>query len=508
MTKRRILVAFTTIALALSGGVALAQVARVAQSLAHTSLAPAQATGLADQSVLRALFEGLVGFDREFQLVPELATEWSVSDDATEFAFQLREDVVFHDGSPLTAAGVAEYFLWVMDPDNALSAFGRNALAGVASVEATGPLELRITLERPNGAFLFNLALSSTYVVSPEALGEGMPRNPVGTGPFRFVEWQDGEYVVLERNDAYWGEPANVEGIRFVVVNNAATRVAMLEAGEADWIEDVPPPLVDSIEAASGVEVTVTPSTFARIFPMNVQRPPFDDVRVRQALNYAVDKEQLAQVVFRGYATVMDSALTSPVFGYTPVGPYPYDPERALELLAEAGFGPDGERLAFGVLTFTGAEYATAGQVLQQMFADVGVDITLEPTERGALVERIFRPFESTDFVAGLVGNSSATGDAARTLAVPFSRATWPPAGQNFGFYENDEVERLLVEGEAASDPQERLEIYAEAQRILHEDAPWVFLYSPDNIAGQREGVTGIGYYPNKVVDARRIALP
>jgi glutathione transport system substrate-binding protein len=457
---------------------------------------------------MRAMFEGLVGFDIDFNLVPELATGWTISDDATELVFTLRDGGAFHDGTALDAAGVVAYFDWMMDADNPAGARGRSTLGGLESWEATGPMELTLRLARPNGAFIFNLALPNAQIASPGALEGDVPRNPVGSGPFRFVEWRDGEYVLVERFDDYWGEKAAVEQIRFLVVNNAATRVAMLEAGEIDWAEEIPPALVEAVEANPDLEVQVTDSTFARIFPMNTQRPPFDDVRVRQALNYAVDKDQLALVVFRGYATVMDSPLPAPVFGHATVGPYPYDPERARALLAEAGYGPGGTTLEFDVLTFTGTEYETAGTVLQQMFGDVGVTMNFNPTERGALVEAIFQPLETSTFDAGLVGASASTGDAARALEISFARASWPPAANNWSFYENARVEELLAAGVATGDPQERLAIYAEAQRIIHEEAPWVFLYSPDNITGLRKGVTGIAYYPTKVIDPRRIALP
>jgi len=487
---------------------ASAQTARVAQALAHTSLAPGQATGLADTSVMRAIFEGLVGFDLDFNLVPELATSWTVSDDATELHFELRSGVTFHDGTPLDAAAVVAYFEWLMNPENALGARGRSTLAGLTSFEVTGPMSVRLSLSSPNGAFIFNLALANAYIASPSALAGEVARNPVGTGPFRFSEWRDGEFVLLERFDGYWGEAAAVEGIRFLVVNNAATRVAMLEAGELDWAEEIPPTLVASVEANPNLEVTVSASTFVRTFQMNTQLPAFADVRVRQALNYAIDKEALAQVVFRGYATPVTSAMPSPVFGHAPVGPYAFDPERARALLAEAGFGPGGTLLSFEILTFTGPEYETAGTVMQQMFADVGVQVTLSPSERGVLVERIFAPLETTDFETGLVGAASATGDAARTLATSFARASWPPASNNWSFYENARVEELLAAGVATGDGAERRAIYAEALQIIHDDAPWVFLYSPDNLTAQRSGVTGIAYYPNKQIDPRRITLP
>jgi ABC-type transport system substrate-binding protein len=213
-----------------------------------------------------------------------------------------------------------------MDADNPVGARGRSTLGGLRAGRPPARWRSRCASRGPNGAFIFNLALANAYIASPGALEGDVPRNPVGTGPFRFGEWRDGEYVLVERYDGYWGEPAAVEAIRFLVVNNAATRVAMLEAGEVDWAEEIPPALVPTHRGEPRPRGQVGESTFARIFPMNTQRPPFDDVRVRQALNYAVDKEQLAMVVFRGYATVMDAALPRRSSATPPSAPTPTTP--------------------------------------------------------------------------------------------------------------------------------------------------------------------------------------
>ena len=337
-----------------------------------------------------------------------------------------------------------------------------------------------------------------------DADGSACANDLVGTGPYRFREWLDGQRVVVEANPDYWGDPAEADAIEFQVVTNAATRIAQLQSGESHFIEAVPTALVEQIDAAEGVDAVVSESTFARIFPMNTQRPPFDDVRVRQALNHAVDKETLVTVAQHGYATVMDSPVPAPVFGYAPQDPYAYDPERARELLAEAGY-EDG--FEFDVLTFTGDEYRTAGQVLQQMFADVGVTMNLMPTERGALVDAIFEPLEETELQAGLVGASTPTGDADRTLTVSFSRESWPPSSNNWSFYHDERVQELIEAGRATGDPEERAALYAEAQEIIWNDAPWVFLYSPDNVAGQAEELSGVFYMPDRSLDARGASL-
>ena len=478
----------------------------IAQSLGHNSLNPAEASGLSDASVVRTMFEGLVGFDENFELVPELATSWTVNDDATVLDFTLREGVTFHDGTPFNAEAVKAYYEWVLDPDSQ-SARGRGVLANIDTIEVMSPFEVRITLKEPSGAMLYNLALSNSRIASPASLeqypGE-LGRHPVGTGPFKFVSWQESENVVVEAYEGYWGEPARVERLEFLIVPNAATRVALLQSGEAQFIEDLPPQLIEPISAAPNLEVLSNKTTFLRILELNTQHPPFDDVRVRQAMNYAVDKEQLVNVVFRGYATVMTSPLPELVFGQAPQTPYEFDPERARQLLTEAGY-PDG--FSMKVLTFTGEEYSTAGQVLQQMFANVGIEMELDAAERGALVEQIFKPVEENITEAALVGASAGTGDADRALTVSFARESWPPTSNNWSFYENPEVEALIKAGRETGDPELRAEAYAQAQAIIWNDAPWVFLYSPDSVAGKVEGLEGVYYAADKTVDARRATL-
>jgi glutathione transport system substrate-binding protein len=475
----------------------------IAQQLEHGSLNPANNRGLSDNTVGRVLFEGLVGFDRDLNVVPELATSWEINDEATEITFSLREGVVFHDGTPFTAEEVKTYFDWARDPDNSLGGRARSIFEDIAEVEVLDANTVRFSLSKPNGAMIFNLAIANGRIISSssiETYGEDIGRHPVGTGPFKFQEWIDGQKITVTAFADYWGEPAKVDAIEFRVVPNDATRIALLQSGEAHFIEMVPPALVEALEAAPNVVVEATESVFARIFPLNTQIAPFNDVRVRRALNHAIDREQLVQVALQGFGTALTSPVLEPVFGYSPQPPYEFDLEKAKQLLAEAGV-PDG--FSANVLTFNSTEFTTVGQVLQQMLAKVGVSLELQPTERGALVERIFKPFEETDLEASLVGASTLTGDSDRALKQSFASSSWPPAFNNWSFYSNSRVDELIEAGATTGDQEERGRLYAEAQEIIWNDAPWIFLYSPNNIAGKSNTLEGVFYMPPRYLDAR-----
>ncbi len=487
---------------------ALAQdTVRIAQSLSHNTLNPGGTTGLADATVERVIFEGLVGFDKNLQIVPELATAWKVNEDATEIDFDLREGVTFHDGTAFDADVAKAYFDWALDPENPITSRAQGVFSDIESIEVLGPFKLRFVLSNPNGAMLANLATFSGRILSPAAIdefGEEVGRHPVGTGPFRFVEWLDGQKITVEAYEGYWGEPAKVERIEFLEVPNAATRVAQLQGGEVHFIEELPPQLVSTIDNDPNLETAVTQTVFARIFPMNTQIEPFNDVRVRQALNHAIDQEQLIKVALQGFGTALTSVMPASVRGYAAQPPYEFDLDKARQLLTEAGYA-DG--FTFSVLTFNSTEFLTVGQVLQQMLAEVGVTMVLNPTERGALVDAIFKPLEETELEASLVGASTPTGDADRALKQSFATSSWPPAWNNWSFYSNAEVDELIEAGASTGDQAERERLYARAQEIIWQDAPWIFLYSPDAISGSSVNLSGVFYMPARTVDARNAAL-
>lgn len=493
---------FTLLAVSLFVFTASAQTLRVGLGLGAANVNPGEATGIADATVGRHIFEGLVTIDESGAVVPELASEVVANDDASQFVFTLHEGIEFQDGTPFNAEAVVEYYNWVLDPASTASR-GRASLTDIESVTATGDYEVTITLADSNGAFLFNLALNSSRIVSPASLEEyagNLGRNPVGTGPYVLAGWEDGATLTLERFDGYWGDAPHFENIVFYEVQNAATRVAMLQSGELDFIENVAPQLVPNLEGSRDLVVMSDPGTTGRIFQMNTTKAPFDDVRVRHALNHAVDVDQIINIALRGFGVPLTGPMPSSIFGFKEQTPYEYNPEKAKELLAEAGYA-DGFTVT--MLTFIGDEYHTVGQMLQQYFAEVGVNLIIDAKERGALVDQIFQPVESNVTEAALVGSSSATGDADRTLVVSFAASSFPPTSNNWSFYNNDRVNELLEAGVRTADPAERIEIYGEAQDLIWEEAPWVFIYNATNIAAKRANLEDIFFRPDKTIDAR-----
>ena len=227
------------------GGTALAQsTLRIAQSLSHNTLSPAATTGLADASVERVIFEGLVGLGKDLSIQPELATSWTINADATEFTFELRQGVTFQDGTPFNADAVKAYFAWATDKTNKNTARAQSLYANVKSLEVVGPYEIRFTLSAPDATFLSNIALYNGRIISPAAIqkyGSDVGRHPVGTGPFTFVSWQEGQKITVDANPSYWGPKPKVQRIEFLEVPNAATRVAMLQSGRRTSSRACPP---------------------------------------------------------------------------------------------------------------------------------------------------------------------------------------------------------------------------------------------------------------------------
>jgi peptide/nickel transport system substrate-binding protein len=342
------------------------------------------------------------------EYVPYLAESWTKSPDGLTYEFKLRKDVKFHDGTPLTAQDYAYTFMRAIDPATKSPTAGQT-LVGLKSAEAVDDYTLRLNMAMPNSVLMDSL--SNTCYLQPlpkaavEKMGDDFGRNPVGAGPFKFKEWATGEKIVLERNpDFNWGPAFThggapyIETVEFRIIPEYATRVAALESGDVD-LADVETKDVKRIEDLGKYRVykSISPGSGIHV-EMNSTRPPFDDLRVRQALNYAVDRNAIVQAVSNGLGVPLYGPLTPSTLGYWPgaqyVG-YQYDPAKAKALLTEAGYKPnasgimekDGKPLAFTLLTY-GTQGKT-GEILQQQFKDIGVQVTLQNVEYGVLFQTL-----------------------------------------------------------------------------------------------------------------------
>jgi glutathione transport system substrate-binding protein len=503
--RKSLLLVVMGVVLSFGAAFAASGTVSIAMSGDAITLNPGDTNGNLDFSIQRSIYEGLVGFNKEGKLVPELATSWTSNPQATVFTFDLRKGVTFQDGTPFNAQAVKTYFDWVIDPANH---FKRESLYNVIkNVDVLSEYKVQFTLSKPFGAMLYTFAHPAGRIVSPAAIkkyGKDVAKHPVGTGPFEFVSWTPGQKIVLKAYANYWGGAPKVENLDFLFVPNAATRVAMLQSGEAQFIEDLPPQLVDPIKANSKLEVSATPSIYVRFMAMNTQVKPFNDYRVREAMNYAVDKKTIVSVIAKGFGTELTAPIAKQVTGYSAQTPYAYDPEKAKQLLAEAGY-PNG--FTFTIDSLNSTTYQQLDQVLQQMFAKVGVTAKINPMESGTFQNTVFAPLDKTTLQAVVIGWSPSTGDADWGLRPLFAKASWPPALFNLAFYDNPSVNKLINDGLSTANQQIRDQAYAGAEKVIWNDAPWVFLYSPYNIAGISKSVSGVYYMPDGTVDARAAAL-
>ncbi|MCD8339117.1 MAG: ABC transporter substrate-binding protein, partial [Burkholderiales bacterium] len=283
--------------------------AKIAVASTFTSMDPYDISDTLTQNAIRSFYEGLFRLDKDLKLKPVLAEEYDVSPDGLVYTFKLKKGVKFHDGTDFNAAAVKANFDRVTDTNNHLKRY-----ILFRNIDKTEPIDdytVRVTLKEPFSAFINQLAHPSAAMISPKALEKGnkyVAFNPVGTGPFVFEEWKATDYLKGKKNENYWkpGYP-KIDTITFIPVVDNNTRAAMLQTGEADMIDPVPFEQVKVLEGKKGIEVVTSPSIIQRYMSMNMLQKPFDNPKVRQALNMAINKEALAKVAFNGYAIPSNS---------------------------------------------------------------------------------------------------------------------------------------------------------------------------------------------------------
>lgn len=462
-----------------------------------TGLDPADVNDTLSQSACKLMLQGLYGFDKDMGLIPVLAERHEVDESAKEFVFHLRPGVAFHDGTPFDAAAVKANIDRVADPANRLKR--QSLLAMVARVEVVDPATVRVVLKEPFGAFVNNMAHPGTLMLSPKAIaefGKEIGRHPVGTGPFTFVSWS-ADTLRVKKNAAYWkpGLP-KVESVTFRSVPENGARIAMLQTGEAHFIYPLPPEMAQVVQRNATLEIVNAPSIIARYATMNVTRKPFDDVRVRRALNHAVDKAAYAKVVYNGYASTLDAPIPPRLGFYAKQDPYPYDPAKAKQLLAEAGHAGGFETEMWGsnnTLVQRGLQF------MQQQLAAVGVKVAVQPLEVGVLDGRIWSVQKPEDAQIKMYygGWSSSTGDADWGLRPLLWGKGFPPKLYNTAYYSNPEVDAAIEGAIATADPARRGALYARAQALIWQDAPWIFLGVESILAAHTKRLTGLYRIPD-----------
>lgn len=424
------------------------------------------------------VFEGLVRIDRDGQIVPALAESWEVSDDGLTLTFTLREGVKFHDGSDFGADDVVAKFERAMNPDAGHT--NPAYYEAIAEVSGNGD-QVVFSLSRPSSSLLYNLARPDS-IIYPAGTSESQRSNPVGTGPFRFVEWVPGSEVRLERFDDYYLEGVPyLDAVTFRIIGDPNARFAALQAGDIDMIGvALSPESALLAEQDPNLKVTRGANTTEITMALNNSREPLNDPLVRQAITQAIDKQAIVEGANFGFGTVIGTHATPAEPYWIDIEPYPYDPERARELLEEAGYG-DGElTLSFELPEPYNIE-RTAGQVIAQQLTEVGIDVELTVVEWGTWLERIFT---GADYDMTIIGHSEP-----RDINI-YGNPDY------YYRYDNPEVRELLEQAELATSQEVAMESYREIARIIAEDAVNVWIFNPAYLVAAQQNL--YGYWENQ----------
>ncbi|MBN9676149.1 ABC transporter substrate-binding protein [Salipiger bermudensis] len=508
-TRRGLLATGT--ALALSFGLGLPATAQtppgvliVGQIAEPKALDPAAVTAVNDFRILMNVYDGLVRYKSgTLEVEPALATAWEISEDGTEYTFTLREGVTFHDGSPFNAEAVVFNFERMLNEDHPYHDTGPFPLAfffsSVSSVEAVDDLTVKFTLSEPYAPFLSNLAYPTGLIVSPAAVeqhGADFGRNPSGTGAFTFAEWRSNEAVVVEANPDYWDGAPELQAVVFRPITDANTRTAEMLAGGIDMMVEVPPVALSQFQD-DAFQVFEQAGPHVWFLILNAKEGPFADKRVRQAANYAINKEALVNDVLEGTAEVA-AGPTPPAFAWAyneALEPYPYDPEKAKELIAEAG--AEGAELTFYV-TEGGSgmlDPVAMGTAIQADLNAVGLDTTIETYEWNTFLGQVNPGLEGK---ADMAEMAWMTNDPDTLPFLALRTEAWPDKGGfNSGYYSNPEVDELLEKARVATDQDERAALYKQMQEIVQEDAPWVFVANWKQNAVTNDRVEGFELQPS-----------
>ncbi|MCW3490178.1 glutathione ABC transporter substrate-binding protein [Dethiobacter alkaliphilus] len=437
--------------------------------------------------------ETLIYLDVDGTLQPQLATSWEPSEDDMYWDLTLREGVEFHDGAPFNAEAVKINLDRFME--HAPFAF---LLGEVSEVEVVEEYLVRIHLERPFAPIASHLSHSFIAMQSPdslEKLAEGdFVEGPVGTGPFVYDGWERGQQIKMVRNDNYWGDAPQLETVTFRFIPEEGSRVVALESGEVHAIMAVPPSEIARLQGVDGIDVVEETSVRVIYLGFNQDLELFEDVRVRQALNYAIDKESIVNTIFQGVGSPSTSPIVPAIFGYTEVGPYEYDVEKARDLLAEAGY-EDGFEIELYHPTGRYPQDAAVAEAVQAMLAEVGVEAELKTLEWGTYLDTVITEPENAQHDIFMLGWGTMTLDADYGLYALFHSSQFPPSN-NVSYYVNDEVDALLDEARVTADRAEREAMYEEAIQTIWEDAPWIFLYDEGQVNAVRSNVQGLIHHP------------
>ncbi|MBI3954249.1 MAG: ABC transporter substrate-binding protein, partial [Chloroflexi bacterium] len=438
---------------------------------------PQKSTAGVDNFFIAQVAEYLVRRDLDAKLIPGLATEWKASPDGLKVDVTLRAGVLAHNGEALDADDVVFSFQRASDPK--VWPFATSFLRALASVEKVDPLHVRFSMKQKDVTFTSPEIASFRVRIIPKDYFEQVGdqkygERPMATGPYMFVRQAPREYYDVTAFDRYWGDKARIKDGHFIVAPEDLTRMALLKTGDADLSISVPPPLVEDMRKTRGLKVVMAKTNYPQSIMINTLVKPFDDVRVRLAMNYAVDKEAIVRDLLKGMGTIYGVLLPG-VMGYDASfdKPYPYNPQKAKQLLAEAGYPNGFETEYYGVLGGRIPLTKEVGEAVAGYLTAVGIKTKVVNEEYTAWNTRIRRATKpDLPSFGWMMSGPAGTQDPLGNFQFNFM------CTGTYSWYCNKEYDDLVIKAEQTVDPNERATTYRELTRILYRDVPRIELYA------------------------------
>jgi peptide/nickel transport system substrate-binding protein len=456
-------------------------------------LDPHLTTAYASFQILENVYDTLVQPDAELQFEPALATDWVVSDDQLTWTFNLREDVTWHDGDPFTSADVVYSYERIMDEETGAANAWR--FAAVEEVSAPDDMTVEIRVSAPSPNLLANIGSFKGMAIIKEGSDGEIGEEPMGTGPFRFADYAEGQSLSLEANEDYWGDGPHVDGVEFRFISEGTVALTGLRSGEVHWTDNIPAQDVEGVLGDGDVESDSVPSNDYWYFALNHEREPFDDVNVRRALAFGFDREQVTQAAQFDAATVNQTAVPADSFWHTAYDPYDHDPDQARELLEEAGVTDLTVDL---MVTNEYEETIQAAQVLESQWSEIGVTTEIRTLDfAGWLDEQGEGNFDA--FLLGWLGNIDPD---------DFYYAQHHSEGAfNFHGYANPQVDQWLDEAREETDEDTRKGLYDQAVNVIVDEASYVYLYNPDVVQAWSPSVTDYEVRADRAIRFENVRL-
>ncbi len=419
------------------------------------------------------LYEGLVRIAEDGTVKPLLAESWTISDDRLTYRFKLREGVKFHDGTPFDCSVVKFAYDRAVAPDSTNAQKG--LFEPIASTQCPDGATVVVTLKRPTSNFLFNMGWGDAVMLAPNTAATNKTR-PVGTGPFKFARWVQGDRIELERNPDYWGGPAKLSAVTFCFISDPSAAAAAMLAGDIDAFPMFQAPeLINRLKSDDRLHVEVGDSAGKVILALNNAKAPFNNVKVRQALAHAIDSKALIEGIYSGFGSPIGSHYAPVDPGYVDLSQtYAYDPAKARQLLEEAGVAP-GTKIT---ITLPPPVYARrGGEIIAAMLAEVGIETDLVPIEFAQWLDQVFK---RADYDATIIAHIEA-----RDLDI-YARDTY------YFNYDSADYKALYKAYATAGNDAEQLELVKKLQEKLAADEPNIFLYALPKIGVWNKNLKGL----------------